>query len=110
MLITSRDHGWRTVGDIVEVPVFRRAESTGYLMRRAPHITADEADEVAVEFQDLPLQMAHAAALLGELGSPYRSTSKRSTAARSTPWTRRPSWATTQLLAHLLVDALQPGP
>ena len=70
VLITSRNHGWRTVGDIVEVPVFRRAESTGYLMRRAPHITAEEADEVAVEFQDLPLQMAHAAALLGELRMP----------------------------------------
>lgn len=70
VLITSRNHGWRTVGEVVEVPVFRRAESTGYLMRRAPHITAEEADEVAVEFQDLPLQMAHAAALLGELRMP----------------------------------------
>lgn len=70
MLITSRNHGWRTVGEVVEVPVFLRAESTGYLMRRAPHITAEDADKVAVEFADLPLQMAHAAALLGEWQMP----------------------------------------
>ncbi|GAA2071637.1 FxSxx-COOH system tetratricopeptide repeat protein [Streptomyces albiaxialis] len=66
VLITSRNRGWREIADLQEVPVFDRAESTGYLMRRAPHLTAGEADEVAVEFQDLPLQLAHAAAWLGQ--------------------------------------------
>ncbi|MFF3290723.1 FxSxx-COOH system tetratricopeptide repeat protein [Streptomyces sp. NPDC003023] len=64
VLITSRNHGWRSTANVLEVPVFLRSESTGYLMRRAPHISAADADRVAVEFQDLPLQLAHAAALL----------------------------------------------
>ena len=66
VLITSRNRGWREVADLHDVPVFERHESTGYLMRRAPHLTPDEADEVAFEFQDLPLQLAHAAAWLGQ--------------------------------------------
>ncbi|MFG3252971.1 FxSxx-COOH system tetratricopeptide repeat protein [Streptomyces sp. NPDC048172] len=66
VLITSRNRGWRDIADLHEVPVFERHESTGYLMRRAPHLSAGEADEVAVEFQDLPLQLAHAAAWLGQ--------------------------------------------
>lgn len=70
VLITSRNHGWRSAAQVLEVPVFRRAESTGYLMRRAPHITSDDADLVAEEFQDLPLQLAHAAALLAQSGMP----------------------------------------
>ncbi|GAB2829087.1 FxSxx-COOH system tetratricopeptide repeat protein [Streptomyces daliensis] len=66
VLITSRNRAWGSSTDVVEVPSFERAESTGYLMRRAPHLSAQDADEVAVEFQDVPLQLAHAAAWLGE--------------------------------------------
>ncbi|MEE1938810.1 FxSxx-COOH system tetratricopeptide repeat protein [Streptomyces sp. TRM 70361] len=66
VLVTARSHGWREVMDMLEVPVFGRAESTGYLLRRAPHISAEEADEVAAEFEDMPIQLAHAAAWLGE--------------------------------------------
>ncbi|NGO70764.1 FxSxx-COOH system tetratricopeptide repeat protein [Streptomyces boncukensis] len=66
ILITSRNRAWREVADVREVPVFERAESTGYLMRRAPHITAEEADQVAVDSQDLPIQLAIAGGLLGE--------------------------------------------
>ncbi|WP_369199863.1 FxSxx-COOH system tetratricopeptide repeat protein [Streptomyces sp. PU-14G] len=68
VLITSRNKSWRAATDIKQIAAFRRAESTGYLMRRAPHITAEQADEVAGEFQDLPLQLAQAAAWLGEEG------------------------------------------
>lgn len=68
VLITSRNQNWRVNTDIRPVTAFRRAESTGYLMRRAPHITVEEADQVASEFQDLPLQLAQAAAWLGQEG------------------------------------------
>ncbi|MGI5348865.1 FxSxx-COOH system tetratricopeptide repeat protein [Streptomyces sp. CA-250714] len=68
VLITSRNKSWRTITDIKQISAFRRAESTGYLMRRAPHITVEQADQVAGEFQDLPLQLAQAAAWLGEEG------------------------------------------
>ncbi|MCX2183428.1 tetratricopeptide repeat protein [Streptomyces sp. SKN60] len=66
VLVTSRNRGWGDHTDILEVPGFDRAESTGYLMRRAPHITAPEADEVAAEFGDVPLPLVQAAAWLGE--------------------------------------------
>ncbi|MFI2074429.1 FxSxx-COOH system tetratricopeptide repeat protein [Streptomyces triculaminicus] len=67
VLITSRNRSWndsRTT--LVEVPGFDRHESTGYLMRRAPRITADQADEVAAELGDIPLALVQAAAWLGE--------------------------------------------
>ncbi|MFC4493693.1 FxSxx-COOH system tetratricopeptide repeat protein [Streptomyces ovatisporus] len=66
VLITSRNRSWGEHTEHVDVAGFRRAESTGYLMRRAPHVSAAEADQVAVEFNDVPLQMAQAAAWLGE--------------------------------------------
>ena len=68
VLITSRNRGWGDYTDVVEVPSFDRAESTGYLMRRAPHITAPQADEVAAEFGDVPLPLVQAASWLGESG------------------------------------------
>ncbi|MBT2439111.1 tetratricopeptide repeat protein [Streptomyces sp. ISL-36] len=68
VLITSRNHGWGDHTDVLKVPSFDRAESTGYLMRRAPHITAPQADEVAAEFGDVPLPLVQAAAWLGESG------------------------------------------
>ncbi|MFB7373795.1 FxSxx-COOH system tetratricopeptide repeat protein [Streptomyces sp. NPDC056222] len=68
VLITSRNLGWREHTDIVQVPSFDRAESTGYLMRRAPHISGVEADEVAAEFGDVPLPLVQAASWLGESG------------------------------------------
>ncbi|MEU9999889.1 FxSxx-COOH system tetratricopeptide repeat protein [Streptomyces sp. NPDC050848] len=68
VLITSRNRGWGDHTDILEVPSFDRAESTAYLMRRAPHISAPEADEVAAEFGDVPLPLVQAAAWLGESG------------------------------------------
>ncbi|WP_245234507.1 FxSxx-COOH system tetratricopeptide repeat protein [Streptomyces flavochromogenes] len=68
VLITSRNRGWREHTDILEVPGFDRRESTGHLMRRAPQISAAEADEVAAEVGDVPLPVVQAAAWLGETG------------------------------------------
>ncbi|MFI9151882.1 FxSxx-COOH system tetratricopeptide repeat protein [Streptomyces sp. NPDC053367] len=66
VIVTSRNRGWSEHTDVLEIPAFLRPESTGYLMRRAPHITADEADEVAAEFGDVPLPLVQAASWLGE--------------------------------------------
>ncbi|MBB5117009.1 ATP-binding protein [Streptomyces eurocidicus] len=67
VLITSRNRSWTTTGAVpLEVPGFQRHESTGYLMRRAPRITAAEAAEVAAELGDIPLALVQAAAWLGE--------------------------------------------
>ncbi|MFE6159608.1 FxSxx-COOH system tetratricopeptide repeat protein [Streptomyces sp. NPDC056486] len=68
VLITSRNRGWGEHTDVLEVPGFDRSESTGYLMRRAPHVTAEQADEVAIEFGDVPLPLVQAASWLGESG------------------------------------------
>lgn len=66
VLITSRNREWAEHTDVLEVRGFDRAESTAYLMRRAPHISGVEADEVAAEFGDVPLPLVQAAAWLGE--------------------------------------------
>ncbi|GHF13786.1 MULTISPECIES: FxSxx-COOH system tetratricopeptide repeat protein [Streptomyces] len=67
VLITSRNRRWAEAGATpVEIPGFQRHESTGYLMRRAPRITAEEADAVSAELEDIPLALVQAAAWLGE--------------------------------------------
>ncbi|MGH4029067.1 FxSxx-COOH system tetratricopeptide repeat protein [Actinomycetota bacterium Odt1-20B] len=68
VLITSRNRGWGELTDVLEVPGFDRHESTGYLMRRATHVSAEQADEVAAEFGDVPLPLVQAASWLGESG------------------------------------------
>ncbi|MHC0431743.1 FxSxx-COOH system tetratricopeptide repeat protein [Streptomyces sp. O3] len=66
VLVTSRNRGWAESTDVLDVPSFARSESTGYLMRRAPQVTAEQADEVAAEFGDVPLPLVQAASWLGE--------------------------------------------
>lgn len=68
VLITSRNRSWNRITEVTGVEAFRRIESTSYLLRGAPHITPEEADQVAGEFQDLPLQLAQATAWLGQEG------------------------------------------
>ncbi|MEE1927617.1 FxSxx-COOH system tetratricopeptide repeat protein [Streptomyces sp. TRM 70351] len=70
VLVTSRNRDWGRTTDVVDVPGFARHESTAYLLRRAPHVTADEAEQVAAEYRDVPLSLAQAAALLGESRMP----------------------------------------
>ncbi|MBH1933614.1 tetratricopeptide repeat protein [Streptomyces sp. AV19] len=67
VLITSRNRSWDRAGaTVLDVPGFQRHESTGYLMRRAPRLTADQADEVSGELGDIPIALVQAAAWLGE--------------------------------------------
>ncbi|MEV5315520.1 FxSxx-COOH system tetratricopeptide repeat protein [Streptomyces sp. NPDC052610] len=68
VLVTSRTRGWGRYTDLLEVPPFQRAESVAHLMRGAPHITADQANDIAALFDDVPLPVAHAASWLGESG------------------------------------------
>lgn len=68
VIVTSRNHRWEAVTDIVEVDVFSRQESLDFLGRRVPGITQDEAARLAEELGDLPLALEQAAALQVESG------------------------------------------
>ncbi|UWZ34139.1 tetratricopeptide repeat protein [Dactylosporangium roseum] len=62
VLITSRDIGWANRGPVIEVDVFTREESVRMLLRRAPTLGREDADEIAEELGDLPLALEQAAA------------------------------------------------
>ena len=63
VIVTSRNHRWESLADVVEVDVFTRRESLDFLQRRVPHMTEAEADRLAEELGDLPLALEQAAAL-----------------------------------------------
>jgi tetratricopeptide (TPR) repeat protein len=62
VLITSRDQTWGDRGKLLEVDVFTRLESVTLLRRRAEHLTAEDADQLAELLEDLPLALHQAAA------------------------------------------------
>lgn len=68
VIVTSRNHRWQSVADVVEVDVFTRQESLQFLRRRVPGIGQTEADRLASELGDLPLALEQAAALQVESG------------------------------------------
>jgi tetratricopeptide (TPR) repeat protein len=69
VLITSRNHRWESVVDVVSVDVFTRSESTDFLAKRVPKgIKESEADRLAEELGDLPLALEQAGALQAETG------------------------------------------
>ena len=68
VIVTSRNHRWQSVADVVEVDVFTRDESLDFLHRRVPGITAAEANRLAEELGDLPLALEQASALQVESG------------------------------------------
>ena len=68
VIVTSRNHRWETVADIVEVDVFSRQESLEFLRRRVVGITDEEANRLAEELGDLPLALEQAGALQVEAG------------------------------------------
>jgi tetratricopeptide (TPR) repeat protein len=71
VLITSRNHRWRSVITAISVDVFDRAESVEFLIRRAPKaLTEPAADRLAEKLGDLPLALEQAGALLAETGLP----------------------------------------
>lgn len=68
VIVTSRNHRWQNVAETVEVDVFSRQESLGFLERRVPGIKPDEAGRLAEELGDLPLALEQAGALQVETG------------------------------------------
>lgn len=70
VLVTSRNHGWESVADTVEVDVFERSESLQFLSRRVPQITDEDGRQLAEELGDLPLALEQAGALLNETTMP----------------------------------------
>ncbi|MFJ9697381.1 FxSxx-COOH system tetratricopeptide repeat protein [Kitasatospora sp. NPDC101183] len=70
VLVTSRNPGWNRIAEAFAVDVFTRRESVEHLCRRAPGLTARDADLVADELGDLPLAVEVAAAWLDATGMP----------------------------------------
>jgi tetratricopeptide (TPR) repeat protein len=69
VLITSRNHRWQGVANLIPVNVFTRAESTDFLAKRVPGGISDaDADRLAEELGDLPLALEQAGALQAETG------------------------------------------
>ncbi|MDG4802379.1 FxSxx-COOH system tetratricopeptide repeat protein [Micromonospora sp. WMMD980] len=72
VLVTSRDEGWRASAEVLELDVYRRAESVDFLRRRAPRLTEHDAVEVADRFGDLPLALDATAGYLSMSHLPVR--------------------------------------
>ncbi|MEU6049559.1 FxSxx-COOH system tetratricopeptide repeat protein [Streptomyces xanthochromogenes] len=70
ILVTSRNQAWSQYGGALAVDVFRREESVEHLQRRAPGLSAHEADQVAGALGDLPLAVEQAAAWIAETATP----------------------------------------
>lgn len=69
VLITASDGSWTGRGRPVPVGPFTRAESLEFLDKRIPHpFDADEAGQLAAEFEDLPVALEQAAALITQTG------------------------------------------
>ncbi|MGW8988453.1 FxSxx-COOH system tetratricopeptide repeat protein [Streptomyces zhihengii] len=70
ILVTSRNQAWAQQGAALAVDVFPREESVEHLTRKAPGLSAEEADRVADAVGDLPLAVEQAAAWLAETAMP----------------------------------------
>ncbi|MFE9629714.1 FxSxx-COOH system tetratricopeptide repeat protein [Streptomyces sp. NPDC006463] len=70
VLVTSRNQSWSQYGDALPVDVFLREESIEHLRRRAPGLTEDEAEQVAVAVGDLPIAVEQAGAWIAETATP----------------------------------------
>ncbi|MFF9588904.1 FxSxx-COOH system tetratricopeptide repeat protein [Streptomyces sp. NPDC014646] len=70
ILVTSRNQSWSQHGDALPVDVFLREESIEHLQRRAPGLSAEDADQVATAVGDLPLAVEQAAAWIAETATP----------------------------------------
>ncbi|MBW5485404.1 FxSxx-COOH system tetratricopeptide repeat protein [Streptomyces bambusae] len=70
VLVTSRNQTWSQYGDALPVDVFLREESIEHLQRRAPGLTTDDAEQVAVAVGDLPLAVEQAGAWIAETATP----------------------------------------
>ena len=71
VLITSRDHRWKSVVSTVSMDVFTRPESMEFLKKRVIKGLSDtEAKRLAEKLGDLPLALEQAGAMLAETGMP----------------------------------------
>ena len=70
ILVTSRNQTWEQRGTSLPVDVFPRPDSVEHLSRRAPGLSAEEADRVAEAVGDLPLAVEQAGAWLAETATP----------------------------------------
>jgi tetratricopeptide (TPR) repeat protein len=69
VLITSRNHRWKSVANTVLTDVFTRDESKHFLSKRVPKgLSEADADRLADELGDLPLGLVQAGAMLAETG------------------------------------------
>ncbi|WP_063813173.1 FxSxx-COOH system tetratricopeptide repeat protein [Herbidospora daliensis] len=66
VLVTSRNHRWKSWAPTLDVDVFEREESKAFLQRRVEGMTDQEADRLAAELGDLPLALEQASALMAE--------------------------------------------
>jgi tetratricopeptide (TPR) repeat protein len=64
VLITTRRGGYRALGPVLDLDVFTREQAVALLRRRAPHLSAADAHELAGRLGDLPLALAQAGAYL----------------------------------------------
>jgi tetratricopeptide (TPR) repeat protein len=70
VLVTTRRGGFRTLGPVLDLDVFDRADAVGLLHRLAPHLSDDDANALAEQLGDLPLALEQAAAFLDQTGLP----------------------------------------
>jgi hypothetical protein len=71
VLITTRNHRWQAVAEVITVDVLARGESVEFLTKRAAKsITPRIANQLADKLGDLPLAMEQAGALIAETGLP----------------------------------------
>ena len=91
VLITTRRSGFRSLGEVLDLDTFGRAEAAALLRRRAPGLTDAQAGQLAVRLGDLPLALDQAAAYLDLTGmSPQEYLQLLDTRAQRSvrPWPR----------------------
>ncbi|WP_030899567.1 FxSxx-COOH system tetratricopeptide repeat protein [Streptomyces sp. NRRL F-5126] len=67
VLITARNPDWAQHNSLLlEVPAYDRDESVSFVLRRAPRLTAREADRLAEALEDLPLLLDQTAGWLND--------------------------------------------
>jgi tetratricopeptide (TPR) repeat protein len=72
VVVTSTDRSFVELGEVVDISVFSRAESLGFLRARTGLGDETDADAVAAELGDLPLGLAQAAATIRSQHLTYR--------------------------------------
>ncbi|WP_433292302.1 FxSxx-COOH system tetratricopeptide repeat protein [Actinoplanes sp. CA-030573] len=72
VIVTSRVHGWSSMGHVLDLEVFSRPESVELLCRRGAGISPADADPLAERLGDLPLALGQVAAVQSATGMPVQ--------------------------------------